>query len=45
MVKIASAMDYSSEQVAKNQKSKCMKKLRVVVLSSDNIQEQLRNSY
>ena len=44
MVKIAAAMDYSSEQVAKNQKSKCMKKLRVVVLSSDNIQNQLRNS-
>ena len=45
MVKIAAKMDYSSEQVAKNQKSKCMKKLRVVILSNDNIQEQLRNSY
>jgi len=45
MVKIADKMDYSSEQVAKNQKSKCMKKLRIVVMSNDNIQEQLRNSY
>ena len=45
MVKIATTMDYSSEQVAKNQKSKCMKKLRAVVLSSsDDLQEQLRNS-
>ena len=44
MVKIAATMDYSSEQVAKNQKSKCMKKLRVVVLSSHELQDQLRNS-
>lgn len=44
MVKIAATMDYSSEQIAKNQKSKCMKKLRAVVLSSSELQEQLRNS-
>ncbi len=44
MIKIAAEMDYSSEQVAKNQKSKCMKKLRAVVMSSDDIQYQLRNS-
>jgi len=43
MVKIAATLNYSSEQVAKNQKSKCMKKLRVVVLSSEDIQHQLRN--
>jgi len=43
MVKIAAQMDYSSEQVAKNQKSKCMKKLRATVQSSDNIKKQLRN--
>ena len=45
MVKIATLLDYSSEQVAKNKKNKCMKKLRAVVLSNDNLQEQLRNNY
>jgi len=44
MVKIAATMNYSSEQIAKNQKSKCMKKLRLVVLSSHELQNQLRNS-
>lgn len=45
MVKIATLLDYSSEQVAKNKKNKCMKKLRAVVLSNDDLQEQLRNNY
>lgn len=45
MVKIATLLDYSSEQVAKNKKNKCMKKLRAVILSNDNLQEQLRNNY
>ncbi len=45
MVKIANVFDFSSEQVAKNKKNKCMKKLRAVILSNDNLQEQLRNNY
>lgn len=45
MVKIANVFDFASEQVAKNKKNKCMKKLRAVVFSNDNIQEQLRNNY
>lgn len=34
MRSIAELMNYASEQVAKNKKSKCMKKLRAIVLSS-----------
>jgi len=44
MVKIATLMNYASEKVAKNQKARCMKKLRTIVSSNDDLQTQLRNS-
>lgn len=44
MREIAQRMQLASEQVAKNKKSKCMKKLRTIVLESSFYQELLRSS-
>jgi len=41
MRNIAAKLKYASEQVAKNQKSKCMKKLKAIVLSSKFYKENL----
>jgi len=43
MKKIASNLGYASEQVAKNQKSKCMKKLKAIVLGSEFYRKNLNN--
>jgi len=43
MVKIAATMNFASEQEAKNQKYKCMKKLKAFVKSSGHLEEELRN--
>ena len=43
MVKIAVNMNFASEQEAKNQKYKCMKKLKAFVKSSDYLQNELRS--
>ena len=45
MQRIAKELNYASEQVAKNQKSKCMKKLRALVLSNSYYKENLENLY
>ena len=42
MREIANLLNFSSEQMAKNKKSGCMKKLRAVVLASPYIQDLLR---
>jgi len=42
MKEIANLLNFSSEQMAKNKKSGCMKKLRAVVLASPYIQDLLR---
>lgn len=41
MKKIAQKLNFASEQEAKNQKHKCMKKLRVLVSNSDNYHKAL----
>lgn len=43
MKKIALELGYASEQVAKNQKSKCMKKIKAIVLGSDFYKKNLDN--
>lgn len=44
MKKIASELGYNSEQVAKNQKAKCMKKIKAAVLSSNFYLRNLKNN-
>lgn len=45
MRKIAEGQGYSSEQVAKNQKLRCLKKIRAVLNKKANYFGQLENSY
>ncbi len=42
MQEIATRMSFSSEQMAKNKKSNCMKKLRTIVMNSEYIKNSLR---
>ena len=41
MLKIAKILDYSSEQVAKNKKARCLKKIRAVMLQDKEYLEKL----
>lgn len=43
MKQIAEKLNFSSEQIAKNNKSKCMKKLRALVASNPKLTEFFRN--
>lgn len=45
MLKIAKILDYSSEQVAKNKKARCLKKIRAVMLQNKEYQEKLANIF
>ena len=45
MNKIASTQGYSSEQIAKNQKLRCLKKIRAIVNKSEFYTKNLENSY
>ncbi len=45
MQKIASTQGYSSEQITKNQKVRCLKKIRTILSQSDNYFGNLENNY
>lgn len=45
MKKIASTQGYSSEQIAKNQKVRCLKKIRSILNKNEHYFENLENSY
>jgi len=45
MKKIASTQGYSNEQIAKNQKVRCLKKIRSILNKSEHYFENLENSY
>ena len=45
MRKIASTQGYSNEQIAKNQKVRCLKKIRSILNKSGNYFDNLENSY
>lgn len=45
MKKIASSQGYSNEQIAKNQKVRCLKKIRTILKKTGHYFENLENSY
>ena len=45
LLKISEIFEYSSEQVAKNKKARCLKKIRVIMLQNSEYKEKLANMF